>query len=156
MVNTIHNDDASSNRRDALSQLLGVTALMTADMRRGMARYGLTEARVRVLWELGLAENVTQRHLADALQVSPRNVTALVDGLEATGFVRRDAHPSDRRAVVVVPTPKGDAVVGQLRREMDEFAELLFGSLAPRELQAFRRTLQTVLAKLAELESAAR
>jgi DNA-binding MarR family transcriptional regulator len=155
-VNNIHNDDGSSDRRDALSQLLGVTALMSADMRRGMARYGLTEARVRVLWELGLNETLTQRQLADILQVSPRNVTALIDGLESTGFVTRDAHPADRRAFIVVPTAKGLEVVDQLRREMDEFAELLFGGVGPRDLQAFRRTLDAVLAKLTEVEAAAR
>ena len=31
--------------------------------------------------------------LADALGVTPRNITALVDGLEEEGMVRRVAHP---------------------------------------------------------------
>lgn len=77
---------------------------MSADMQRGLASYGLTEARAHVLWQLGATETLTQRQLAEALKVTPRNVTALIDALEATDFVRRTAHPTDRRAVVIVLT----------------------------------------------------
>ncbi len=41
---------------------------------------------------------MTQRALADALQVTPRNVTGLVDALADSGFVERAPHPTDRRA----------------------------------------------------------
>ena len=47
--------------------------------------------------------------LSEELDVTPRNITALVDGLEAEGLVRRTAHPSDRRATIVELTPRGDA-----------------------------------------------
>jgi DNA-binding MarR family transcriptional regulator len=50
------------------------------------------------------------RELAEALRVSPRNVTGLLDGLEATGFVARTMHPSDRRATLVTLTEHGKAV----------------------------------------------
>ncbi|MEN3610618.1 MarR family transcriptional regulator [Plantactinospora sp. ZYX-F-223] len=39
--------------------------------------------------------------LSQALKCTPRNVTGLVDALEAAGFVARSAHPTDRRATVV-------------------------------------------------------
>jgi DNA-binding MarR family transcriptional regulator len=39
--------------------------------------------------------------LAETLMVTPRNVTALVDGLEAEGLVRRVPHSTDRRVTLV-------------------------------------------------------
>jgi DNA-binding MarR family transcriptional regulator len=33
--------------------------------------------------------------------VTPRNITALVDGLEEEGIVRRLPHPTDRRATLI-------------------------------------------------------
>jgi DNA-binding MarR family transcriptional regulator len=135
-----------------VTQLIAVTELMNADMRRGMVRYGLTEARVRVVWELGHARDfMTQRQLADALEVSPRNVTTLIDSLETTGFVSRTAHPTDRRAIVVVLTPKGLQSFAQLDADMTEFADRLLGDLGQDDLDAFRRILDSVGAHLAAL-----
>ena len=124
---------------------------MSADMQRGLAAYGLTEARAHLLWELGPAERLTQRELADALKVTPRNVTALIDGLETTGFVRRTTHPTDRRALVIVLTKKGERTVSRLRSEITGLAELLFDAVPANDLSVFRRILHDVGARLAKL-----
>lgn len=135
-----------------MTHLIAVTELMNADIRRGMVRYGLTEARMRVVWELGHArEAMTQRQLADELDVSPRNVTTLIDSLEATGFVSRMAHPTDRRAIVVVLTPKGKQSFARLDTDMTEFADRLLGDLGREDLDTFRRILDSVGAHLADL-----
>jgi DNA-binding MarR family transcriptional regulator len=135
-----------------VTHLIAVTGLMNADMRRGMVRYGLTEARVRVVWELGhVRDLMTQRQLADALDVSPRNITTLIDSLEITGFVSRTAHPSDRRAIVVVLTPKGRQSFSRLDADMTEFADKLLGDLGREDLDTFRRILDSVGAHLADL-----
>jgi DNA-binding MarR family transcriptional regulator len=147
----IHNDQHTSECRDALSQLIHVTTLMSADMQRGLAERGLTQARAHVLWVLGEAGRMTQRELAEELKVTPRNVTTLIDALETTGFVRRTAHPTDRRAVVIVLTPKGQKSVARLQSEMTEFAKLLFGTLAGSDLGTFQRILDDVGTKLTEL-----
>jgi DNA-binding MarR family transcriptional regulator len=127
---------------------------MSADMQRGLADRGLTEARAHLLWELGGAERLTQRQLADALRVTPRNVTALVDALEATGFVHRAAHPIDRRAFVVTLTPKGRRTVSRLQSDMTRLAEFLFGNLPERDLAAFREMLHAIGTRLLELSKA--
>lgn len=135
-----------------MTHLIAVTELMNADMRRGMVRYGLTEARVRVVWELGHAPDaLTQRQLADVLEVSPRNVTTLIDSLETTGFVSRTAHPSDRRAIVVVLTAKGKQSFAQLDADMTEFADRLLGDLPDEDIDTLRRILDSVGRHLADL-----
>ena len=94
---------------------------------------GLTVSRTRLLWAIGLHGPMTQRALADALGVSARNVTGLVDALVATGFVTREPHPTDRRASLVSFTEHGAATVARLQEGQQELASLLFGDLpAPR------------------------
>ncbi len=43
--------------------------------------------------------------LSKRLQLSTAAVTTVVDRLESAGHVHRAQHPSDRRAVVIVPSP---------------------------------------------------
>lgn len=150
-MNIVHNDHNSSNCRDTLLQLFRVTTLMSDDMQHGLAERGLTLARAQILWILGEAERMTQRDLAAELKVTPRNVTTLIDALEATGFVRRTAHPTDRRATVVVLTQEGQASVTRIQSEVTEFAELLFHNVSESDLTTFQRILEGIGAKLAEL-----
>ena len=55
-------------------------------------------------------------HVAARLQVSPRTVTDLVDGLEGDGYVVRSGHPSDRRKTVLTLTAAGLEALAEARR----------------------------------------
>jgi DNA-binding MarR family transcriptional regulator len=134
----------------ALDRLLELAVLIDSDMTRSLAAQGLTPARTHLLWELGRRGPSTQRVLADALDVSARNVTGLVDALEETGFVVRRPHPDDRRATLVTLTDRGTAVFDELGRGHEEFARLLFEEMPSVELDGLVRGLDTVLAVLRE------
>jgi DNA-binding MarR family transcriptional regulator len=62
---------------------------------------GPSTARLRLLESLQCEGAQKMNDLAETLGVTPRNVTALVDGLEEEGMVRRCAHPTDRRATLI-------------------------------------------------------
>jgi DNA-binding MarR family transcriptional regulator len=64
-------------------------------------------ARMRLLGVLHCKGPQIMSGLSDALGVTPRNVTTLVDALEGEGLVRRLAVPTDRRATLVELTPRG-------------------------------------------------
>src|SRR5262245_26224940 len=68
---------------------------------------GASPARTRLLGVLHCKGPQIMRGLSDALGVTPRNVTTLVDALEGEGLVRRLAVPTDRRATLVELTPRG-------------------------------------------------
>src|ERR671912_452474 len=106
-----HLDMAALDQKIAvLGQVLDVAVLVNQDMNGSLGEYGLTPARAHLLWELFHRGPCTQRVLADALDVTPRNVTGLVDALEATGYVTREPHPGDRRATLVTLTDHGTDV----------------------------------------------
>ncbi|ADB53556.1 MarR family winged helix-turn-helix transcriptional regulator [Conexibacter woesei] len=134
--------------RAALDRVLELTILLGDDMTREFARRGLTQARTQLLWAIGEGGPTTQRALAEALGVSARNVTGLVDGLEQTGFVTREPHPTDRRATLVTPTAHGAETVAQLRRDYAELAELLFGRLPTPRFDEFARALDEIVTAL--------
>lgn len=149
--------DAGRTARAALDDLLLVSALLEADQARFNAEHGMTGPRVHLLWLLGLHGPSTQRELATALRVTPRNVTGLVDGLVGQGHVRREPHPTDRRATLVTLTAPGRRFVDELQRSHAELAEQVFGDVGRRELETFSAVLRRTAERIAHLvEEAAR
>ena len=145
----------STSETGALERLFELAVVLAEAMERGLAERGLTRARAEVLWRLGRQSPVTQRELSQALQCTPRNVTGLVDALEAAGFVRRSAHPTDRRATLVELTEQGRTAVGAMHAEYQQLAALLFGDLAAADLANFVATLDRVLVRLRDATAAA-
>lgn len=117
-------------------------------MARANAALGLTPARTHLLWELGRRGPVPQRVLAEALKVTPRAVTGLVDALVAQRLVTRQAHPTDRRATLVTLTPRGETLVAELQRGHKALANALFAAMSGRELDDFARSLAGVFDRL--------
>lgn len=133
---------------EAFGQVLELAVLMNDDMTRELARDGLTVSRAHLLWELLHRGPSAQRVLADSLGVSARNITGLVDGLVATGFVTRERHPTDRRASLVSFTGHGAKTVEALRTGQQEMAHLLFAEMPPERFDCFVTGLGEVLSRL--------
>jgi DNA-binding MarR family transcriptional regulator len=72
---------------------------------------GLTAARLSALSVLLFGGPCTLGELARAEDVSGPTMTRIVDGLTADGLVQRQAHPEDGRAVRVVATAQGEALM---------------------------------------------
>lgn len=141
---------SSSRDRAALDRLLELVVVISSDMASSLAARGLTESRAHVLWELQRHGPMTQRQLATVLNVTPRNITGLVDALVETGFVTRQPHPSDRRATLVTFTDQGAAAAEALEREHEEFAHLLFADVSDEAMVSLVGGLDHVLNRLYE------
>lgn len=134
-----------------LDRLLQINELFQRDLTRAFDGTGLTPARVHLLWVLTHAGPSTQQSLAVACDVSPRNITGLVDGLEASGHVRRAPHPTDRRAVLVELTESATELMQRMQEEHVELNDTLAAAVAPADRAAFERGLNSVIAKLTAL-----
>nr|CAA9342893.1 MAG: hypothetical protein AVDCRST_MAG46-2104 [uncultured Nocardioidaceae bacterium] len=137
--------------RTILDKLLLIAHLLQRDMARAFAGTPLTEARVGVLWVLQTLGPSTQQGIADALHVSARNISALVDALESTGYVRRTRHPTDRRAVIVELTATADELMTTMQREHGEVTATLLASVPPDDRAAFERGIDAITTRLGEL-----
>jgi DNA-binding MarR family transcriptional regulator len=134
-----------------LDQVLLLTVLLSRDSAQGLARMGLTETRAHALWELRTLGPCTQRALASAMHVTPRAITALVDGLAETGFVTREPRPGDRRAILVTPTERGRTTIAALADGHRELASHLFAGLPAGQFDGFQAGLRHVIDRLRAL-----
>lgn len=105
----------------------------------------LTIARLRLLWTLETQGSMIGSELKDALGITARSVTSLVDALETEGYVQREPHPDDRRATLVELTPSGRQAVQAAQRDHRERAAVLFEHLDPDDQQALLRIMTSVV-----------
>ncbi|MTD13847.1 MarR family transcriptional regulator [Nakamurella sp. YIM 132087] len=139
---------APDPRQAALDAVLALVVELGEDMQHGLAALGLTPARSHVLWQLRATGPAHQRVLAEALRTSPRNVTGLVDGLQQAGLVSRNAHPTDRRAVVVALTDAGEQLVDGLEAGQQELAGVLFADRPDSEIAVVADVLAAAVDRL--------
>ena len=132
----------------ALDRILELSILVNDDMTRSLPKDGLTPSRAHLLWELLHRGPSTQRVLAEALKVSARTITGLIDGLVATGFVTREPHPADRRATLVTFTEHGQAITEKMRREQRMFADILFDGMPAERFTGLVDGMDDVLQRL--------
>jgi DNA-binding MarR family transcriptional regulator len=109
---------------------------------------GLTYARIRLLSALDRKGPQIMSALSDELFVSPRNVTVLVDALEANSLVRRHAHPTDRRAILVELTPQGAETCAAMYTQHAEAVSELFSDLSQADQRELLRLLNLLGAGL--------
>jgi DNA-binding MarR family transcriptional regulator len=110
-------------------------------LRTTLHQSGVTPARVRLLAVLADGPPVTMTVLSNALHVSPRNITTLVDALEQEDLVRRTNHPTDRRATIIELTERGSQLCSDLWSQHLDGAGKVFSVISEEEQTALLSTV---------------
>ncbi|MFC6010797.1 MarR family winged helix-turn-helix transcriptional regulator [Nocardia lasii] len=112
--------------------------------RRWAAAYapmGLTPHQARALRVVGEHGGLRLSAIAEALRISPRSATEVVDALEHAELVTRAPDPTDRRATLVAVTPHGERTLRTLTEARAADADDFFGRLTDDERAALRKIL---------------
>ncbi|WP_431797102.1 MarR family winged helix-turn-helix transcriptional regulator [Microbacterium kunmingense] len=93
----------------AVTSIMRAQQLMLARVDAALRPFHLTFARYELLTLLSFsrAGRMPMASASARLQVHPTSVTNTVDRLQADGYVRREPHPVDGRATLVVLTDAG-------------------------------------------------
>jgi DNA-binding MarR family transcriptional regulator len=128
--------------------------LMELHNRQTFDQYQLSPSARQILAVVeGAGQPLEPSVIADRLLVTTGSMTSLLDNLEKRGLIRRQAHPGDRRKLLINITPAAQAIVDELlpsihARERDVMA----AALSPNE----QRSLLRIIAKLQQAALQAR
>ncbi|MEU6370794.1 MarR family transcriptional regulator [Streptomyces sp. NPDC046931] len=129
-------------------QLLRLTRRVHRIQKRHLERCGLgiTPAQSRLLRTLAhFGSPPRMADLAERLEVVPRAVTTLVDGLEASGRVRRVPDPSNRRVIRIEVTDRGREALRALRGARRSAAEEILAPLTEEQREVLGGLLDTLI-----------
>lgn len=112
----------------------------------------LTVPQVKSLFFITNHGSTNFKKLADALKVTPSNLTGVIDRLVEQGLVSRKENPEDRRMMLLKATVKGEELVGDLRERRITHLSQALSELSPEELNTIVQGL-TLLAKVTEAQA---
>ena len=93
-------------------------------------------AQLKCLFLIMNRQEVNSRILARDLDVTPGNVTGIVDRLVEQELVIRKPDPQDRRVIWLEATPKGKELLGKLMENHSKQIALILDFMKPDELKA--------------------
>lgn len=99
----------------------------------------------RILSVLERNHNISQKEIGTMLNLRPQSLGEFLQKLEANGFIQRHRSTTDKRALIVELTEKGEA----FQRNKPNY-EAVFADLNAREREVLRKAMEKVAVRLAE------
>jgi DNA-binding MarR family transcriptional regulator len=142
---TVRWGDAPGPSMSAVTSIMRVQQILLARLNEQLKPFGLTFPRYEALMLLffSRAGALPLGKMGARLQVHRTSVTNIVDGLEKSGLVQREAHPTDRRTTLAVLTDAGREAAERATEALNGFD---FGTdpLVTEELETLTRILGRV------------
>ena len=95
--------------------------------------------------------NISQKELAEKLQITPAAVAMTLKKLEASGYISRQTDKYDNRINRIVILPKGEAAVQLSEKSFIEVDCAMFDGITEAEISAFILTMEKINNNLAAL-----
>ena len=108
-------------------------------------RLRLGVGQLKVLFFISNRGSTTTGKLAAALEVTPTNVTGIIDRLLEKNLITRTGDPDDRRVLLLRTTPRGDELVSELRQKRKERMTELFSRLTDEEAEIVDKSLKIMV-----------
>ncbi|MGA9341294.1 MAG: MarR family transcriptional regulator [Rhodanobacteraceae bacterium] len=121
---------------------------------RRATRLGLTRAQWRALKAIAHQQGLSQKALAEYLEMEPIPIGRVLDRLVHAGFVERRADPRDRRCWRLHLTAKAHAVVDDMEVIAEQLRSEALAGIKRGDMDQFMRVLTRIKTNLSTLDSA--
>ena len=142
--------------RDLLFLLHDVARLLRVDADKRARQRAMTRAQWGILIWLKRQPGISQKELAEFLEVEPITVARLIDRLEARGMVERRPDPRDRRIWRLHLLPPAWAMLDEIYDQRAALTRILTRGVQPDALDTMTDALLRMKANLTQEAHAAR
>lgn len=139
------NDISSLKELSLAEQFARVSRLWKMVADRELAPLGLTHPRWTALWKLQrLGDNVSQKKLAEALEIELPSLMRTLAQLEEQALVTRHCCESDKRARIVGLTSEGKELLKQMEARIIQVRSQLLIDIEDEEMKKLSRILDQI------------
>jgi MarR family transcriptional regulator for hemolysin len=146
----------AESQHELLFLLHDVARLLRVDADKRARCHGMTRAQWATLIWLERQPGISQKELAELLEVEPITVARLIDRLEARGMVERRPDPRDRRIWRLHLRAPAFPVLREIDRQRADILRILAQGVSPAILEEMAQALVTMKASLVRSAQARR
>ncbi len=140
--------------QDLFVLLHDVARLIRVEADKRARLHGMTRAQWRLLLRLDRNPGLSQKEIADLLEVEPISVARLVDRLEASGLVERRPDADDRRIWRLHLTGAANGITGKINQQWTALAAFISEGIPPAAREAMIQALLQMKMNLQQGEAA--
>jgi DNA-binding MarR family transcriptional regulator len=116
-----------------------------------LAEHGLSLGQYQILRALLTKDGISQSELSDRLEVHKAALTALIDGLERDGYIKRRRPESDGRKLIVFLTAKGRNLQQGLQELARDINVKSQQKIAKGDMEVTVRVIDQIVANLQQM-----
>ena len=125
-------------KNETIKKITALQRELAKSMRRHAFKHWMTlsmsTSQVKTLFCIIENERISSKKLADILDVTPANVTGIIDRLIEQGLVRRAENLQDRRVVFLEATETGKKLIENLEQHVSEQSFKMLSGMSEDEL----------------------
>ena len=115
-------------------------------------KLGVTRVQWIALYYLGREESISQKELAERMNVKESSIARLLDRMERDGLVERIKNESDKRITNLRLTDRGKEYRIKLLPDGEKFEQLLYKGISDEEMQVFTTVLSKMINNIKEID----
>jgi DNA-binding MarR family transcriptional regulator len=137
-------------QRDLMFLLHDVARLLRVDADKRASAHGMTRAQWGILIWLERQPGLSQKELAELLEVEPITVARLIDRLESRGMVERRPDPKDRRIWRLHLRDQAYPVLREIDRQREQMRDRVTCGLDETIIETMTEALLTMKTTLTQ------
>lgn len=113
-----------------------------------LAPYDITPSQYGILNCLWINDGTClPRQIAELLCLETSTVSGILDRMQKKDLIDRVSNPENRREILVMITPKGEALKAPVLKIIDEVNEEVLKDFSPKETEFIRKSLRQIAEK---------
>lgn len=110
-----------------------------------LMKHGLTRVQWIALYFLEKYGSISQKYLAQKMDIKGSSTARLVDRMERDGYVERIPDKNDRRAVKLMITDSGKDILHKLTPIGEQLSQEISRDLSNEEIAVFKKVIQKMI-----------
>ncbi|MDD2493760.1 MAG: MarR family transcriptional regulator [Tissierellia bacterium] len=105
---------------------------------------GITHVQWTALYYVGKYENISQKELANLMNLKPSSVARLIDRMEKEEYLTRHRSLEDKRVFNLKLTNKGNNLREEMNPEAKKLSEIIRHGISDEHIAIFKNVLNTM------------
>ncbi|MGI0017176.1 MAG: MarR family winged helix-turn-helix transcriptional regulator [Nitrosotalea sp.] len=138
-------------RKLDLSESIGALIALASKSQERLAeiemkkQLGLTPAQWKVILVLNIMDGLTQKDIAEKINVDGSTLVPVIDKMEQSGLVERKADSKDRRNNRIFLTKKSESTVDSIIMIILQLRKIIYNGISEDEISSTRNVLKILI-----------